>query len=243
VGYRWYSLRTGDTSGLAEGASFESDVPPLGEQALDVVFRSPEQAGEYLLIWFVTRRDGSFRALGQSYSPAVMCTVSPPGIPPPPFSRRAMSYLEEIRKERRAIHVELVPSRVSLWLAAIRMFAEHPVLGSGPDNFRLLKWRFMRTHEGDEKILANNTYLEFLAGSGLPGLAAFIWLGWEIARLIASGRRGPGDFQVLFYSTAYFTSFFVHGLVDYFLKFTPTFLLFWISVGILAGTLSGEETG
>jgi hypothetical protein len=32
-------------------------------------------------------------------------------------------------------------------------------------------------------------------------------------------------------------SFFVHGLLDYFLIFTPTYGLFWLLVGLIGGTM------
>jgi hypothetical protein len=35
-------------------------------------------------------------------------------------------------------------------------------------------------------------------------------------------------------------SFFIHGLVDYFMEFTPTYSLFWLSAGLLIGLLTGS---
>jgi hypothetical protein len=241
IASRWHSVRSGQTSELALAGDFRHDVPPGGEQALEVEFHTPEQEGEYLLIWFVVRREGTLQALDESYSPAVLCSISAARAARPAFSDRALSYLRHIRRERRALHVELVPSRASLWTAALRMFRQDPVFGAGADNFRLLKWRFMDTPEGDERILANSLYLEFLAGGGITGFTALLWFGAEIIRLLAAAVRRMKDYQVTVFGVAYFTAFFVHGLVDYFLKFTPTFLLFWIAAGLIAGIERPEE--
>ncbi len=66
--------------------------------------------------------------------------------------------------------------RIAHWEAAQRMFAQRPWTGQGPghyelryDAFRLPRWSEALGH-------AHNVYLNFLAESGLPGLAAFLLL-------------------------------------------------------------------
>jgi hypothetical protein len=39
----------------------------------------------------------------------------------------------------------------------------------------------------------------------------------------------------------YFLAFLLHGAVDYFLKFTPTFLLFWISLGVACASANDPD--
>ena len=117
------------------------------------------------------------------------------------------------------------------------MFHNRPWLGIGPDNFRLLKWKYMEIPGGDERILANSLYFETLSGSGLIGLASLLWLLIELGRGIAIRYRlsvTPEERAIAYFGIAFFTAFVTHGLVDYFLKFTPTFLLFWIVMGALA---------
>jgi len=116
------------------------------------------------------------------------------------------------------------------------MWREHPWLGIGPDNFRLLKWKYMEIPRGDETILANSLYLEFLAGSGVFGLAGFLWVLWEIWRSMIRRFRsasGAAEAAAAGFGLVFLVGFVIHGVVDYFLKFTPTYLLFWVLVGSL----------
>ena len=53
------------------------------------------------------------------------------------------------------------------------MAREHPILGVGPDNFRLLYGRQFGLSNTDTNVHSNSLYLELLVGSGLIGLAAF----------------------------------------------------------------------
>ena len=237
VGYRWYRISTGESSALAEAAAFHEDLAPGGERRLDAVFAAPAGDGEYLLIWFVVHRDPALEPLPWSFSPATLCSIRPPGSPPGRWSPRTLDYLEAIRKERREVPLGVVPSRWDLWRAALRMFAAHPLLGVGPDNFRLLKWKYMDVPKGDETILANSLYLEFLAGSGIAGLAAFGWLMVELARAVlrrSAAASGLEERQLAWFGVAFLTAVLAHGVLDYFLKFTPTFLLFWIVAGLVA---------
>jgi len=122
------------------------------------------------------------------------------------------------------------------------MFSESPLLGSGPDNFRLLKSKYMEFPIWDETILANSLYLETLSGSGILGIASFLWLLWEfwcLLRAKAALAGGPSEQGSAYFGVAYLSAFMLHGLVDYFLKFTPTFLLFWLLLGMLCA--NGRE--
>jgi hypothetical protein len=61
--------------------------------------------------------------------------------------------------------------------------------------------------------------------------------------MIAARRataRAVEERRLMLFLGAFFSAFFLHGLVDYFLKFTPTFLLFWIAAGLLVGCRSRE---
>ena len=96
--------------------------------------------------------------------------------------------------------------RTDLWTVAMRIFNQHPVVGSGLNSFQTLEPRFAldpgnlaQVHvvaEAPEVI--HNTYLQLLSETGLIGLAAFILLAlltlrasWHAARLFdALGERG-----------------------------------------------------
>lgn len=102
------------------------------------------------------------------------------------------------RSQRQGLsHSDL--SRVQLWRASLRVFAEDPWLGSGPDTWEgalgplkddaflgTLGLRVMENH-------AHNDWLQALATTGLLGLAAYLWLQWALFRAArASLARAPG---------------------------------------------------
>jgi O-antigen ligase len=202
-----------------------------------VTLRTPDEAGQYLLIWFVFVREDGIRELEDSFSPGIMCFIGPTTQPPPtPAGTSALQYTGAIQEERRLLNAALVPGRWELWSAALKMLRQRPLLGMGPDNFRILKWRYMDLPKGDETILANSLYLELLAGSGILGLVSFLWLSWELARrMMASAAVADRSTRgIAFFGMTYLAAFLLHGMVDYFLKFTPTFLLFWLVLGTLS---------
>ena len=74
----------------------------------------------------------------------------------------------------------------TLWQAAGRMLMAHPVLGVGPDNFRLLYGGYAGIANPDPRVHTNNMYLEALIGGGLVAGAAFAWLCWRAAKAFAT---------------------------------------------------------
>ncbi|MCP3980311.1 MAG: O-antigen ligase family protein [bacterium] len=78
--------------------------------------------------------------------------------------------------------------RLQLWSAALPMFGEAPVLGTGPHTFALysdFRW-------------AHNLYLELLLERGLLGLAAFTWLlTAAIGAAVTVLRRATGQTRAL----------------------------------------------
>ena len=207
-----------------------ADLLPGQDREIDVILRTPPDEGEYLLIWYVYETNAPARVLENSFSPAIVCSVrsSAGGT----LSDRASYYVKLIRAER----LDFVPTRRSLWGAALRLFWSSPLLGVGPDNFRLLYWRYMEVPRSDERILANSLYLEILSGSGIAGLASLLWMLVEFGLSLQTRFRialMPEQRAVVYFGTAYFAAFVTHGLADYFLKFTPAFLLFWVCMGLL----------
>ncbi len=196
---------------------------------------SPHNGGEYLLIWFVYRGSGARNELKDSYSPGILCTVRcQRGETLKPVSERARGYLDVVNAVPRNLEIPSAVHRRELWAAAFRMFLSRPLLGIGPDNFRIRKGEFMEVSKGDATILANSLYLERLSGSGVLGLASFLWLVWEFGQTAAiSNAKSLSSPIRAYFAAGYLTGFLSHGFVDYFLKFTPTFLLFWLLLGNL----------
>jgi O-antigen ligase len=129
------------------------------------------------------------------------------------------------------------PMRKVLWTAAVRLWRAHPLLGVGPDNFRR-RYPEVITADGhrpmvDERLHANNLYLETLADLGLAGatvlvlLAFGVWLRGRAALTLSADSLGLVSFVAV-------GTFFVHGFVDYFFEFTPTFGLWWLLLALLS---------
>jgi hypothetical protein len=220
LAYRWL---TADGTGLVAGADGEvalpHDVAPGASVALQARLTVPPlPAGSYRLDWGMRQRDVlKFDERGWANAETLVTVppspAVPPGSPPPMVVPRDDG------------ESPWVVGRLSLWTAALGLSRQRPWLGVGPDNFRHLYGAELGLESWDERVQANNLYLELLADLGPLGLAAFVWLSvpplWtrHVDWLLGS-RLGV-------------LAFLVHGLLDAFLAFTPTALLFAILVGIL----------
>lgn len=177
-------------------------------------------AGEYVLLWDLAQPSGAWlgavaglttRTLVRSEGPdgSSLSTPFQAAAPTPP------------------------PDRLALWRAALAMTRERPWLGVGTGGFRHVYGRYLGLPEWDERIFANNLYLEVLADMGIVGLAVWLWLlagvGWRAWR---SSR--PGDLGSVATLGA-LTAFLVHGLVDVALEVTAIYLLLATLLGLAAG--------
>jgi O-antigen ligase len=154
----------------------------------------------------------------------------------------------------------LEPTRGELWHAAVAIAAERPLLGSGPGTFRRIYGAYLGWSRWDPQVHSNSLYLEMAATTGVVGLIACLLL---IAALVAPqvrsviGRAPPGtpdgaggDRRGLDPRRAGLVAAFVaatavalaHGLVDVFLAFLPTAILFWGVLGVGLGLALGGES-
>jgi O-antigen ligase len=90
-----------------------------------------------------------------------------------------------------------VSLRQVYWSGALRMSANHPLLGIGPGRFEAVSPGYLRnTPKLEHKVAVNNTYLGVLSEDG--AIALLLFLGFLVATwrkiLLATARRGPrGD--------------------------------------------------
>ena len=126
------------------------------------------------------------------------------------------------------------PGRLALWTAAIGLARERPLLGHGPDSFRLTYGRLMDLEVWDTRVHANNMYLDVLTGAGVVGLLALLWL--MIASGLALWRRwrasAPAVEPLVAAVVAAWVAVAGHGLVDSFLSFSPTYITFALISGL-----------
>lgn len=133
--------------------------------------------------------------------------------------------------------------RTELWRAGVQMWLSHPLLGIGPDNFRHAYGPYLGQAAFDDRITANSWPVELLATTGTVGLLA--WLLIPIALLVIVRRYwwtlAQRERVLAIGLSVALLAFFLHGTVDYFMEFTPTYGLFWLIAGLLVGLLAGTH--
>jgi hypothetical protein len=205
-------------------------VAPGTTIVVDAQVEAPFQPGTYRLMWDVEHRHRlwfSTEPEAAVFTTRVVVSGPPVGSTPnPPPTALPVSVVR--------------PGRLVLWRAAGSLFAERPLLGIGPDNYRLRYGEAAHLSNFDRRVHANNMYFEILVGAGVVGGAAFAWLCWAIARQLAAAvrvSRGTTQEPAIAALAAATLAIGLHGLVDSFLSFTATYVLFAIILGLTSATL------
>ncbi len=229
--YRWL-----DESGAQQLAlpptivPLPADVLPGGAVRLSVQVRPQLPPGRYRLSWGM-QQEGvlAFRHRGVQEAQTLVEVTAGNGSAPPV----AIAGPADDR-----VFILPTVARRDLWRAALRMWQAHPLLGVGPDNFRHLYGQYLGLPAWDERVSANNLYLELLATLGLLGCAAFGWLLLATLRRVPARLRHPAPrtrLLTLALSSA-LAAMLLHGLLDYFFGTTSLALLFWMVLGLLGAT-------
>ncbi|MFQ5929410.1 MAG: O-antigen ligase family protein [Acidobacteriota bacterium] len=193
---------------------------------------APSQPGQYRLAWDVAQEDRlwfSTEEQLEAYSeaiiegPAVEGELRPIPLPEPRF------------------HID----RLTLWSAACRMLWSHPLLGVGPDHFRLLYGHYLDLEKWDERLHSNNMYLEFFVGTGLVGGILFLWLSIGVLRTLMQiwPKIADRDLPLFLGIGPAVLAVAVHGLFDYFLGFTSTYIMIWTTWGAAGALFSYLKQG
>jgi hypothetical protein len=237
LSYHWRDDATGNLV-VYDGVRtrLPRDLEPGGTARLRAAVQAPEQAGRYRLhlemvhentTWFGEQGDTGYDAVVDvgAFAPDA---PPPAAIAPPPALEAPLERA----------------SRRTLWRAALMAWREHPVLGLGPDNFRHAYNRYVGLDRPDERLHANNLYLEILSGLGLAGIAALVWMIIGFSRAARAALRAHGGASaggvIAAGAAAALAAYLVHGVFDYFLEFTPTYGLLWLLAGMLAALAAGE---
>src|SRR5262245_11677055 len=233
--YHWLEATT-DRVVAFEGArtAFAAPVAPAETTTVRASVRAPNQTGRYRIAWDVVQEG----RLWFSTEPGAMLTVSLATVSGSSSGARPPTTALPLPVER--------PRRGQLWSAALRLFAAHPVLGVGPDNFRLLYGPYAGVRNPDNRTHSNNMYLEMLVGAGLLGALACGWLVWRIAALVAAGvhaatvdQRKAASIGV----AAAGVAIGVPGLVASLLRVAPTSALYAFALAVAAATGRRTTTG
>jgi O-Antigen ligase len=223
LSYHWLDAGTEDVVQF-DGARTEFAQPVrVGEQAtVQATVRAPGYPGSYLLVWDVVHEHRAW--------------LSTEGIPPArsDVTIEGAAITGPMKSMGRLPVASIRMPRRTLWRAALRIAADHPFAGVGPDNFRHVYGRYLRLATWDTRVHSNNMYLEALADMGVPGLAALLGLIAAVAFELRDRWRAisPAQAPMLAAVTAAWLSIAGHGLVDSFITFTPTYLLFALTAGL-----------
>jgi hypothetical protein len=208
----WEGMRT----------SFSSPVPPGLTVDLRASVRAPGEPGRFRLLWDIEQED----QLWFSSEPKAVLVETDASVDGPLLAMLPASRIQFIPHQRAR------PGRAVLWRAALRMIAAHPITGVGPDNFRLDYGEYAGIANADPRVHSNNMYLEVIAGTGILGGLAFLWLGWRAFGRILS-LCVHGDAAIAAGIAAAGLAIAAHGLVDAFLGFTATYVLIAITLGLV----------
>lgn len=204
-----------------------TDVPPGAMLTVMAVVAAPPAIGDYFIQWDMVQEGVTWFSV--QHSPMGRTRLSVAGEPvanPAPFDETTFDDVTPPTS----------PGRLQLWTIALQMVHDRPLLGVGPDNFRWEYGTYAGVTEWDRNTHANNLYFEWLADMGIFGLLAFLWFSLQVARAAWRGlKRHTRDSQFWLWQLALMgalCAWYVHGLVDYFYEFTPTYTAFWLLVGL-----------
>jgi len=232
VSYHWFNddlTRVVRYDGLR--AALPRAVKPGESARVQVQVHAPQYDGTYLLGWDVVQ-EGRLWFSTEPGSRLALSTVTVSGIGA--SGALATDNLRLIPQQAEYV------GRPQLWLGAWRIATAHPFLGIGPDNYRLSYGPYAHVARADPRVTSNNMYLEILTGTGIVGLAVFLWLLRRAQRTMADARRQLVGPAASLYTgvVAAALAIAIHGLLDSFLTLTPTYLAIALTLG-LAMSASG----
>ena len=227
LSYHWLLL---DADRVVSWEGYRTDFPaivrPGDVVTLQAKVGTPPEPGEYRLMWDVEQEDRLWFSTEPGAEPFYsVAKVSGPAVGALDRDKLSVLPTQAVR-----------PGRLVLWSAAARMFAAHPVLGVGPDNFRLEYGPFARLPVADPRVHSNNMYLEVLTGGGIVLGLALLWLLWAAARSVwaLASAAPPADVASLTTGVvAAAVAIAVHGFADSFLSFTGTYVAMAIALGLV----------
>jgi hypothetical protein len=229
LGARW--INEAGTQAFGEPRwSFPHYVRPQEQVQMTIPLKAPPNAGVYELRWDVVQENVTWFGNKSGVWATSQVTVEPATIPlnEPEIAGSALSAWG---------YISPIPNRTTLWLLAVQMLRERPLLGIGMDNYRLT-YGAPSGAPFNTSVHTNNFYLEMLVSLGLIGALPFlIWLLILSIDLLRTLRRPqPTIWQAA--TAAGLLAFLIHGLLDFFLLFNATGLLFWILVGLWSSKLA-----
>ncbi|MEW5989664.1 MAG: O-antigen ligase family protein, partial [Chloroflexota bacterium] len=233
LGGRWYWLPENYELPTKPRWPLGGNVAPGEQIAVTVAVETPPWPGQYRLEWDLVQEQVVWFSEKNGLRPASLVTVTPARDAAGQVVRPAQSMAAALGPlPTAAAPRPPIPPRSVLWPVAVRLFLAHPWIGIGLDNFRLTYGRQLGWPTWDDTIHTNNWYLETLISVGLLGGLPFLaWLGWLLLDVVKVLRRPAVTIWTMAVAAG-LLAYLIHGLLDYFLLFNSTGLLFWLLVGL-----------
>lgn len=232
LGAHWYPASANKKLGAEPRWPLPQVVRPGDSVVLSVPVQAPLQPGNYQLEWDMVQEQIVWfsEKNGQHWTSQV--TILPGNAQ----TLAGLAQDEALQAWQQVVErpspLPPIPGRGVLWRIAARQLLARPLLGIGLDNFRLTYGTYLDQSVWNESVHTNNWYLEMLVSLGVLGsLPFFAWLlllGWDMWRKLPR----PGTTVWRMAVAAGLLAYLLHGLLDYFLLFYNTGLLFWLLVGL-----------
>ena len=227
--YHWLSAAAQNMI-IFEGArtTLPYDLEPGESAVIDLRVMTPPQPGDYHLQIDLVQEHVTWFGIRTGQVISVPVHVSGAGAAAAPPTPTVTATLARPLPSQ---------TRAELWRIAVEMWRARPLFGIGPDNFRWTYGTLLGATNFNRTVTANSWYVETLVNTGLIGLGCLIalWLTLLRAAYRARRDRSIGERVLLAGLIAALAAFAAHGVVDYFLPFTPTYGLFWLAAGLLTG--------
>jgi O-antigen ligase len=136
---------------------------------------------------------------------------------------------------------EDVATRLLLWATALKLFLSSPFWGAGYGNFVELYGSYLPFSWIPPGVFGvHNTYLQFLAETGLIGFSAFCWLIFQAVRQALQQFYRPVavmDKVLAIGILGAILTLLIQGFVDFMFSVSPPFgTLFWTLLALLAAS-------
>ncbi len=231
VCYRWLDYPGGQEEQVPFITTpLPHSVPTGGTVNIDVNFQTPAKPGQYIVDFDLVHLHNTwFSAAGV---PGLQVPVQFSATSGQRFFSSAPSSKYDM-----APPDQVFTSRSELWRAAIRIWRSHPMLGIGPDQFRLNYAPYIGVTP-DDRIRTHDIFIEALANTGVVGLLAMLFLLgsalWVQLRLLREKRLDSTSRWLAVALIVALVAYIGHGVLDYFLWETGVSFMFFILLGLTA---------
>jgi putative inorganic carbon (HCO3(-)) transporter len=134
-------------------------------------------------------------------------------------------------------------ARLEIWKAGLKAIRDRPILGSGPDTFRLISekyetLKYVKLNSG--RTVADNAHnylIQLGVGGGVSAAVVFVLLFFLFSRVAVQGlgKSKGGDRLILGGLFASAIAYFIHLLFG--VSVTGSTALFWIIVGVVVSRI------